>query len=265
MKFSVITIFPEMIEQSLQYGVIGQALRKKLLQVETINPRLYTFDFHKTVDDRPFGGTDGMVMRPDVLDRVFENLKTAPRTRRIYLSPQGSKLTESKVQELKGYDQLVLLSGRYAGVDQRVLNQWIDEEISIGDYVLSGGELPALVLIDAVGRKVSGVLGDRSSAEADSFSQGRLEAPLFTRPADWKGQVVPGVIREGNHQKIQEWNDCLAGLMTLVKRPDLAAQISIEEKKHLRNFYQSLSQEDKNVCHLKDEKLNPLFESLFNG
>ena len=262
MKFTVISIFPEMIEQALQYGVIGQALKKGLLEIETVNPRKFTFDFHKTVDDRPFGGTDGMVMRPDVLGRLFENLPTAPRTRFIYLSPQGAPLSEAKVQELKGYDQLVLLSGRYAGVDQRVLNEWIDEEISIGDYVLSGGELPALVLIDAVGRKIPQVLGDKVSAEADSFGQGILEAPLFTRPADWNEQSVPAVIREGHHQKIKEWNKHLAGLVTLVKRPDLAEKMSLEEKRQLKKFYQSLSQEDKNVCQLHDEKLNPFFESL---
>ena len=260
MNFTVITIFPEMIEQALQYGVIGQALKKNLLTLEMRNPRTYTQDFHKTVDDRPFGGTDGMVMRADVMGRLFEDIQALPRTRFIYLSPQGIPLTEKKVEELKDYDQLVLLSGRYAGVDQRVLNEWIDEEISIGDYVVSGGEFPAMVLIDAVGRKVSGVLGDQVSALADSFGQGLLEAPLFTRPAEWNQQVVPALLREGHHQKINEWNHKMSLLVTAFKRPELVAGISNEEKKDLKKFYQSLSFEDTKVCQLNDEKLNSFFE-----
>ncbi len=252
-----------MIRQALELGVVGQALQKNLFLLETINPRDWAAGVHKAVDDRPFGGGDGMVMTAEVIqksladtfagDQRATSQKLSKNARVIHLTPQGKLLNEQKVIELSRCDQLVFLSGRYSGIDQRVLNLWVDEEISIGDYVLSGGEFPALVVIDAIARKIPGVLGHIESASKDSLAQeGLLEEPQFTRPWEWNGQSVPEVLRSGNHQKIAEWKKNMSLLVTLMKRPDLIPDVNEEIFFTLKSFYDSLSETDKAVCGIKN-------------
>jgi tRNA (guanine37-N1)-methyltransferase len=221
MKFAVISIFPEMLKAALSEGIVGTSDK---IEITFTNLRDFTDDNHKSVDDKPFGGGDGMVMRPEVLGpAILAAKEKLPNAKVIYLSPQGKKFTQKMARELVGCEELILLSGRYAGVDQRVLNTLVDEEISIGDYILSGGELPALVLIDAIGRLVPGVLGNKDSAKLDSFSseENVLEAPLFTRPRQWNGQEVPAVLLSGDHGKIKEFQKWAGVVSTYLKRPDL--------------------------------------------
>ncbi len=255
-----------MIHQALELGVVGQALQKNLFQLETVNPRDWATGIHKAVDDRPFGGGDGMVMSPEVFQKSLmdtfagsqrsNSQKLSKNARVIHLTPQGKLLNEQKVLELSQCDHLVFLSGRYSGIDQRVLNLWVDEEVSIGDYVLSGGEFPALVAIDAIARKIPGVLGHGESASHDSLAEeGLLEEPQFTRPWEWNGQSVPEVLRSGNHQKIAEWKKNMSFLVTLAKRPDLLKEVSEENFFKLKSFYDSLSDADKAVCGVKNLSL----------
>lgn len=250
MKFTVITLYPQMIHQALEVGVVGQALKKNLFTLKTVNPRDWATGVHKAVDDRPFGGGDGMVMMAEILDRALSETLAEEKPHVVYMSPQGKRLTDEKVKELAGRKHVVIVSGRYGGIDQRLLNQWVDEEISIGDYVVSGGELPALVMIDAVARKIPGVLGHHQSSEKDSFAEGLLEEPQFTRPWEWKGQSVPEILKSGHHQKIQEWKKQMALLITAQKRPDLFLQLSPEVKTQAKKFFTSLSEEEKRVCGL---------------
>lgn len=250
MKFSVMTLFPEMIEANFKEGVVAQARKKGLLEITTINPRSFTEDFHKSVDDRPFGGGDGMVMLPEILAKTFHALgiekQRKPQRKVVYLSPQGSVFTHSKAKDWSvNLDEVIFLCGRYAGVDQRVINQFIDEEVSIGDYVLSGGELAACVMIDAVARQLPGVLGHEQSANLDSFSDGLLEAPLFTRPKDIFNQVVPEVLTSGNHKLINEWRRDLSLLVTMKKRPELLINMASKDLERAKNAFAKLSEADK--------------------
>jgi len=256
MKFTVFSLYPEMISQALSVGVVGQSFKKNLLELSTVNPRAWATGVHKAVDDRPFGGGDGMVMSAEILQKSLEeSLSSVPKSDRhvIYMSPQGKVLNEKKVLELSQKKHLVILSGRYGGIDQRVLNEWVDEEISIGDYVVSGGELPALVMIDAIARKIPGVLGHEESSQHDSLAQGLLEEPLFTRPWEWQGKSVPEILRSGHHQKIQEWKMKMSLLVTATKRPDLLPSLSPKEKNELERFYIAMSDEDKKVCGLPQD------------
>lgn len=257
MKFTVITLFPEMIQQTLQFGLMGQGLEKKLFEVSTINPREFASGVHKTVDDRPFGGSDGMLLQADQVQKSLIKARAeTPGAKTIFLSPQGQPLTENKIQELLQHKSLILLSARYAGVDQRLINSEIDEEISIGDYVLNGGELPALVLIEALSRQIPGVLGHAESALKDSFSEGLLEAPAFTRPREWQGQDVPEVLLSGNHQLISEWQSKMSWIVTKEKRPDLFRAAALKstslELKKIKEFDQKISSVDRKLCGLKD-------------
>lgn len=247
MKFSIITLFPDLIKDSLKVGVIGQAVVDCLLQVEVFNPRDWTKDTHKTVDDRPFGGGDGMVLLAeplsDCLHSVIEVNQSLSPSKMIYLSPQGRKLDHSLVMELSQEKHLVLLCGRYAGVDQRLINQYQFTEISIGDYVLSGGELAALVMVDTIGRQIQGVLGHEKSSAEDSFAQeSLLEAPCFTRPREWGNQKVPDFLFTGNHAQIAEDRWFIGLFVTFVKRPDLfqnymeKSRLKITKKAWLRSF-----------------------------
>lgn len=252
-QFNVISIFPEFITQGMSQGVVGQALKKGLIGLKTISPREYTSDVHKTVDDRPFGGGDGMIMLYEPLHKVLSNLPKEERGRVIYLSPQGAKLDHTKVLELGKEKNLTLICGRYGGIDQRVINEWVDEEISIGDYVISGGELGALVLIDAVSRQVPGVLGHGESSIKDSFSDALLEHPQYTRPRalslDTHGseQAVPEILLSGDHKKMEDWKKKISILVTLQKRPDLIdlCQLSRHEKSSLRALFQSLTEAER--------------------
>lgn len=220
MKFSVLTTFPQLISEAIRWGVVGRALEKNLFQIHSLNPRDFTEDIHKSVDDRPFGGGDGMVLLYEPLAKAMEseNLKN---TRRIYLSPTGKRLNEELVQELSQETHVTLLCGRYGGVDQRFLQQYQFESVSVGDYVVSGGELPALLLIDAVVRKIPGTLGHQDSAQEDSFAQGPFfEAPLFTRPRHNEAGEVPDFLLSGDHKKIAEIRRVIGQTLTLQSRPE---------------------------------------------
>jgi tRNA (guanine37-N1)-methyltransferase len=221
-RIVVITLFPEIFSQTLKMGVVGQAIESGLIKVRYINPRDFTKDVHKTVDDRPFGGGDGMIMLCEPLALAMGTLGDRQHLHTIYLSPQGIPFNHKRAVELSCEPkELVLVCGRYGGIDQRFINQYVDEEISLGDFVLSGGEVPALALIDAVARQKRGVLGHQHSAIQDSFANGLLEAPQYTRPRDWRGYQVPEALMSGHHVKINAFRECLGYLVSFKKRPDL--------------------------------------------
>ena len=219
MKFDVLTLFPEMFEP-IQQSIIGRAEKKNLLEINLINIRDFSKDKHKKVDDTPYGGGAGMVMMPDVVYDAYESIKGKEEAEVIYLSPQGKQLNQEKVKELSQKKHLILLCGHYEGIDQRVLNEIVTEEISIGNYVLTGGELPAMVLIDSVSRYVDGVLKEESTKE-ESFADGLLEYPQYTRPEVFHGQSVPEVLLSGHHENIKKWRQEMSYQITKQKRPDL--------------------------------------------
>jgi len=218
MKFTVVTILPELIEPALTAGVVGRAREAGVITVSSINPRDFTHDRHRTVDDTPYGGGPGMVMKPEPL---LAAIGSAGPAHRILLSPGGRPLTQARVAELSRMEHLVLVCGRYEGIDERAIELGIDEEISLGDYVLSGGELGALVIIDAVSRLVPGVLGEPESAVDESFSHGLLEYPQYTRPAELDGRAIPPVLAGGNHAAIAAWRREQSLRRTAARRPDL--------------------------------------------
>ncbi len=218
MKFDVLTLFPEMFEPVKQ-SILGKAVEKELININLINIRDFSEDKHKKVDDTPYGGGAGMVMMPDVVYRAYNSIKEKD-AKVIYMSPQGKTLNQKMVENLSKENHIILLCGHYEGIDQRVLDKIVDEEISIGDYVLTGGELPAMVLIDSVSRYVTGVLKPDSIQE-ESFSNGLLEYPQYTRPEVFKGEKVPEVLLSGHHEKIQEWRKEKSLEITKNKRPDL--------------------------------------------
>jgi tRNA (guanine37-N1)-methyltransferase len=228
MKFQIISIFPQIFEALRIDGVVGQALKSGRLEMQVVNPREFTQDIHRSVDDKPYGGGDGMLMLAEPLMQAYEGLADPGHV--IVLSPKGKLLTDAMVQKIAGYPTVTLICGRYAGIDQRFLNSISHEEVSIGDYVLSGGELPAMVLVDSVARFIPGVLGDENSVHRDSVTMGRLEAPQFTRPRDWRGQVVPEVLLSGNHRLIEQWNLIVGTLLTYSLRPDLMAPLNLNER-----------------------------------
>ena len=229
MKFDVISLFPDMFDAITKYGITSRALEKKIYSLHVINPRDFTADNHKTVDDRPYGGGPGLVMLAEPLAQAIQVAKASNVAAKvIHLSPRGTPLTHEKVMQLSQQQGLILLASRYEGVDERLLDALVDEEISIGDYVLSGGELPAMALIDAVVRQLPGVLGDADSAIEDSFVNGLLDCPHYTRPEalylqGGEEQSVPEVLLSGNHAKIREWRLKQSLLLTRAKRPDLLA------------------------------------------
>lgn len=218
MKFNVLTLFPEMFE-TIKQSIIGKAIEKGIVEINLINIRDFSKNKHKKVDDTPYGGGAGMVMRPDVVYDAYKSIEDK-QTKVIYLSPQGKKLDQKKVEELSKEKSLTLLCGHYEGIDQRVLDKIVDEEISIGDYVLTGGEIPAMVLIDSVCRYIPEVISKESIME-ESFSEGMLEYPQYTRPEIFEGQKVPGVLISGHHENINKWRKQEALRITKLKRPDL--------------------------------------------
>lgn len=215
-KVDVITLFPEMIENAVSYGVLHQAIKSDLISIQTHTPREFSSDKHKTADDRPFGGGDGMIMLAEPLAQALEKVCTEG-SKIIYLSPQGTVFTNEVAKKMATEKHLVLICGRYGGIDQRIINQYQVEEISIGDYVLSGGELGALVVIDALARFIPGVLGHQDSAEQDSFENNLLEQPNFTRPRQFQGQSVPDILMSGHHKLIADWKLKVSALVTLKK------------------------------------------------
>ena len=227
-KFDVITLFPEMFDAITKYGITSRALQQNIYDVQFWNPRDFTTDNHKTVDDRPYGGGPGMVMLVEPLEQAIGSAKLSQAEKNIeswviHLSPAGKPLTHEKVMQLSKKQGLVLLASRYEGVDQRLIDAHVDEEISIGDYVLSGGELPAMTLIDAIVRQLPGALGDSDSAIEDSFVDGLLDCPHYTRPEEYKGVKVPEVLTSGNHAKIKQWRLKMSLKRTRDQRPDLLA------------------------------------------
>lgn len=218
MKFDVLTLFPEMFEL-LNQSIIGKAIEKDLIDIKLINIRDFSKDKHKKVDDTPYGGGAGMIMKPDVVYDAYQSVKDA-NAKVIYMSPQGKPLNQKKVEELSKENHLIILCGHYEGIDQRVLDKIVDEEISIGDYVLTGGEIPAMVLIDSVSRYVKGVLKEDSIKE-ESFSNGLLEYPQYTRPEVFEGMKVPEVLLSGHHENIEKWRKEKSLEITRKKRPDI--------------------------------------------
>lgn len=220
MKIDVLTLFPEMLD-SLKHSLMGKALEKGLYELNCHNIRDYSKDKHKKCDDTPFGGGAGMVMTPQPIHDCINAVDPEHKAMRIYMSPRGKVLSQSLVRDLSGYENLLILCGHYEGVDQRVIDMDIDMEISIGDYVLSGGEIPAMVLIDSVLRYVPDVLGNADSTVDESFSQPLLEYPQYTRPQNFLGATVPEVLVSGNHAKIHQWRMEKALEITQKNRPDL--------------------------------------------
>ncbi|WP_137167585.1 tRNA (guanosine(37)-N1)-methyltransferase TrmD [Salinimonas lutimaris] len=246
--FGIVSIFPEMFGPFTQQGVIGRAVKSGTLAVDTFNPRDFTHDRHRTVDDRPYGGGPGMLMMVKPLTDAIAAAKQAggEKSKVIYLSPQGKKLDQTGVQRLSQSDRLILICGRYEGIDERVIESHVDEEVSIGDYVLSGGELPAMVLMDAVARLVPGVLGHTASAVEDSFTDGLLDCPHFTRPEVLDGQAVPPVLLSGDHEKIRQWRLMQSLGRTWQRRPELLNHLALteEQQKLLEQFKLQLQQDD---------------------
>ncbi|MDD5330041.1 MAG: tRNA (guanosine(37)-N1)-methyltransferase TrmD [Sulfuricella sp.] len=246
MNFDVITLFPPMFDALAKYGITRRALEQGRFQLQTWNPRDFTEDNYRTVDDRPYGGGPGMVMLAEPLEKAILAAKERQRqagvekARVIHLSPQGKTLTHSRVMELTREPGVILLASRYEGVDERLLQNQVDEEISLGDYVLSGGELAAMVLIDAIVRQLPGVLGDADSAVQDSFVDGLLDCPHYTRPEVYRGEAVPDMLLSGHHAEIQRWRLKQALGRTWLRRPDLLAarQLTKEESGLLAEYQQ---------------------------
>ncbi|WP_237058806.1 tRNA (guanosine(37)-N1)-methyltransferase TrmD [Microbulbifer sediminum] len=231
-RIALVSIFPEMFAALTDYGISGRAVRDGLLEVRCWNPRDFTSDRHRTVDDRPYGGGPGMVMLAEPLYQALTAAREwaeggSGQARSIYLSPQGRPLDQGGVEELAGAGNLVLLAGRYEGIDERIVETLIDEEWSIGDYVLSGGELAAMVMVDAVTRLIPGALGHDQSAVEDSFAQGLLDCPHYTRPEEYRGRPVPEVLLSGNHERIRRWRLKQALARTSERRPDLLERIEL--------------------------------------
>ena len=234
MRIALISLFPEMFSAITDYGVSGRAVKKGLVELRFFNPRDYTVDKHQTVDDRPYGGGPGMVMLIEPLRLAVRAARdwigSDQKTRVIYLSPQGDRLTHNAVGGLAEEPNLVLIAGRYEGVDERFIQLEVDEEWSIGDYVLSGGELPAMVMVDALIRQLPGALGHEDSAEQDSFVNGQLDYPHYTRPEQYEYLKVPEVLLSGDHEKIRQWRLQQSLLRTLQRRPDLMEGLELNEE-----------------------------------
>lgn len=240
MRIEVVTLFPDLVTAVQHHGVTARAAERGLFELACRNPRAWTEDAHRTVDDRPFGGGPGMLMKPEPLAAALDAATQAvpAGSPRIHLSPQGRPLTQAAMERLARAPGLVLLAGRYEGVDERVLETRIDEHWSLGDYVLSGGEIAAMVIVDAVARLLPGALGDADSAEDDSFTDGLLEGPQYTRPAVWEGRPVPPVLLSGDHAGVARWRRREALGRTWLRRPDLltGCRLSAEDRELLDEF-----------------------------
>ena len=227
----VISLFPDMLKAVTDFGVTGRAVVNGQLSVTAINPRDFTRDVHRTVDDRPYGGGPGMVMLTAPLrEAVTAARAAAPGAKVLYLSPQGRRLDQAAVQQLAAQGSLILVAGRYEGVDERFIEAYVDQEWSIGDYVISGGELPAMVLIDAMARTLPGVLGHEDSAVQDSFADGLLDYPHYTRPEEIDGAAVPAVLLSGDHDRIRRWRLKQALGRTWKRRPDLLRSLQLDDE-----------------------------------
>ncbi len=254
MRFDVVTLFPEMFQSLSQWGITRRAFEQKQVAMAAWNPRDFTSDNYRTVDDRPYGGGPGMVMLAEPLDLTLDAACAANREaggtgQVVYLSPQGRKLDHAGVLEFASLSGVVLLCGRYEAIDERLVASRVDQELSLGDFVLSGGEIAAMALMDAVIRQIPGVLGDEQSAVQDSFVAGLLDCPHYTRPVDYKGVVVPPVLMSGHHAQIERWRREASLAATLYKRPDLieaarlSGQLDASDEKYLKELQQSMQSE----------------------
>jgi tRNA (guanine37-N1)-methyltransferase len=228
MIFEILTLFPGMFASPLQDSILGKALQRELIEVRLHNIRDYAVDKHQMTDDRPFGGGEGMVMKPEPIAAALDALRDqGPTPRVILLTPQGRLFHQEVARELSQCSRLVLVCGRYEGVDERIAHYYVDDELSLGDYILTGGELAAMVVIDAVTRLLPGVLGNAASAETDSFAEPILEYPQYTRPQEFRGHSVPDILLSGNHQAIRRWRHGQALLRTQLRRPDLFTRLHL--------------------------------------
>jgi tRNA (guanine37-N1)-methyltransferase len=256
-QFDIVTLFPPMFDAIAQHGITARALENKLYSLSLWNPRDFTTDNHRTVDDRPYGGGPGMVMLAEPLEQAIQAAKAkqlatgVAKPKVIHMSPSGKPLTHEIVMGLVAEQGLVVLASRYEGVDQRLLDRLVDEEYSIGDYVLSGGELPAMVLMDAIVRQLPGALGDADSAIEDSFVDGLLDCPHYTRPEEYAGEKVPDVLTSGNHAKIKQWRLKMSLQRTRDQRPDLLAvrSLSKEESRLLAELELELKAKQEQDSH----------------
>ena len=228
MKFDVLTLFPEMFTP-VKESILGRAQEKELIDINLINIRDFSKDKHKKVDDTPYGGGAGMVIRPDVVLDSYNSIKEKENTKVIYMSPQGKVLNQQMVENLSKEQHLIILCGHYEGIDQRAIDKIVDEEISIGDYVLTGGEIPAMVLIDSVSRYIDGII-NKESIEEESFSNGLLEYPQYTRPEIFENEKVPDVLISGHHKNIEDWRKYQSLKNTFLKRPELLEKIELSEE-----------------------------------
>ena len=248
MKIALITLFPEMFAAVADYGISGRAVKQGLLELSSFNPREFTQDRHETVDDRPYGGGPGMVMMVEPLRKAIAAARewAGQDALVVYLSPQGRVLNQQAVNSFAKQQSLILIAGRYEGIDERLIQLEVDEEWSIGDYVLSGGELPAMVLVDALIRQLPGALGHQDSADQDSFADGLLDCPHYTRPEDYQGQSVPEVLLSGNHEKIRCWRLQQSLVRTQQRRPELMDSLALnkEQQALLREASDALADDD---------------------
>ena len=229
MNINIITLFPEIFE-ALSYGLLGQAIEREDIKINIFNLREHQINKHGQVDDKPYGGGQGMVLMAEPLEKSLNDIPTNILGRVINLSPQGSLLNHQKAKELSSLSSITIISGRYEGIDERFISQYVDEEISIGDFVLSGGEFAALSLIDSLSRFIPGVIGNKQSVDQDSLSQGFLKGPVFTRPENFNSESVPEVLLSGDHKKIQEWKDDQALIRTFKRRPELLKSVKLTKK-----------------------------------
>jgi tRNA (guanine37-N1)-methyltransferase len=229
MNINIITLFPEIFE-ALSYGLLGQAIEREDIKINIFNLREHQINKHGQVDDKPYGGGQGMVLMAEPLEKSLNDVPTNILGRVINLSPQGSLLNHQKAKELSSLSSITIISGRYEGIDERFISQYVDEEISIGDFVLSGGEFAALSLIDSLSRFIPGVIGNKQSVDQDSLSQGFLKGPVFTRPENFNSESVPEVLLSGDHKKIQEWKDDQALIRTFKRRPELLKSVKLTKK-----------------------------------
>jgi tRNA (guanine37-N1)-methyltransferase len=244
LEYRVLTIFPELFEPFWSTSIVGRAVESGAVTAEAIDIRTFAADRHRTVDDRPYGGGAGMVMKPEPLAAAIRDAKArSPSARTVLLSPQGRPFRQTAAREFALLDGLIFVCGRYEGVDERICSELVDEELSVGDFVLTGGELPAMVVMDAVTRLLPGALGGEGAAENDSFAEGLLEHGHYTRPPEFEGETVPSVLRSGNHAAIDRWRRETALIRTFLKRPDLlrARALSPEERAILREWGEEIA------------------------
>ena len=244
MDFTVLTLFPELISSFFEHGMISRGAEKGLIKGHCINIRDFSTDRHNTVDDRPYGGGSGMVMKPESLQyAILHAKKKTPKSKVVLMTPQGNRFSQKKAFELASENKgLIFVCGRYEGIDERIYTKLVDEEISIGDYVMTGGELASMVIIDSIARLIPGVLGSCESFQSDSFTDDRLEYAQYTRPEEFEGLKVPGVLLSGDHEKIRLWRKRSSLERTFLKRPDLLqkGKLTVEEKKILKQWGQEL-------------------------